>query len=365
MIASSSLSEVDSEKEDQVSPMLGSRLHGKSFALSPVLCQPSVLSHGSRGRCGSFPLNLPSNNSPEKSPRKSTISRPQNAIRNYSSFSIIGTINGITKNHNQDDYLIMPQFCDRDTRHLFGVFDGNGEFGHMVSSYIKEKLPYNLEVILDTETNMSNALKQAFLQTNEELLQLENVNFNSSGSTGIIVLLEGNSLFCAYLGDSKAILGRKEGNKIKPIQMTREHKPSLPEEKSRIESCGGRVEPILDENGNRNGQDRVWFKYEKFPGLAFSRNFGHKASTRIGIVAEPEVYVYELDVEDEYIIIGTDGLWEFIPNDEALQLMQNFISSSELEKSAENLCFESYRRWKANTSHSDDITAVILDISAK
>jgi len=39
----------------------------------------------------------------------------------------------------------------KNNRHLFGVFDGNGEFGHMVSAYIKDKLPYNLEVILDTQ----------------------------------------------------------------------------------------------------------------------------------------------------------------------------------------------------------------------
>jgi len=90
--------------------------------------------------------------------------------------------------------------------------------------------------------------------------------------------------------------------------MTREHKPSIPVEKSRIESSGGRVSPITDENGNKRGQDRVWFKYNKFPGLAFSRNFGHKASRSIGIIAEPEVFVYDLDIEDQLIVIGTDGL---------------------------------------------------------
>lgn len=106
-------------------------------------------------------------------------------------------------------------------------------------------------------------------------------------------------------------------------------------------------------------------KYEKFPGLAFSRNFGHKISTRIGIIAEPEIFVKDLEMEDQLIIMGTDGLWEFINNEEMALMLQGVVGLDEFESSGEMICLEAFKRWRMHEAHSDDITAIVLDISAR
>lgn len=246
------------ESQDSISPPPLSRLHGRSFGLKPILSHSCILGSSNRPRCGSFPSSLSS--SPDSSPKKRENPqsvRSKNIVRNYSAFTITGALQGVTKKHNQDEFLLMPNFLEKETLHLYGVFDGNGEYGHMVSSFIKDKLPYNLEVILDTEIDIKIALRRAFLQTNDELLELENVDFGSSGTTAVIVFIADEKIYCAYLGDSKSIIGRKKDFIISSIQMTREHKPSIPEERQRIESLGGRVEPVTDDYGDRTGQDRV------------------------------------------------------------------------------------------------------------
>jgi serine/threonine protein phosphatase PrpC len=84
-----------------------------------------------------------------------------------------------------------------------------------------------------------------------------------SGTTFTAILVHREKIYAANVGDSRAVLFKKEaGNSIiESIYLTKDHKPDLECEKERIEKCNGRVHPIIHKsNGRRIGVHRVWCK---------------------------------------------------------------------------------------------------------
>ncbi len=49
---------------------------------------------------------------------------------------------------------------------------------------------------------------------------------------------------------------------------------------------------------------------------------------RSGVSAEPETLEHIVDEYDEFMIIATDGVWDVIDNNQAVQMVQNFSSKS-------------------------------------
>ena len=105
-----------------------------------------------------------------------------------------------------------------------------------------------------------------------------------------------NKIICLNAGDSRGILI----NNKEIIQLSRDHKPELPDEKNRINLFGGVVDKYT--NGfYKSGPYRVWVKNEEYPGLAMSRSIGDFVASRIGVICEPEILEYELSKESKYI----------------------------------------------------------------
>ena len=61
------------------------------------------------------------------------------------SLSVPGEDNAIPKDNNQDAYVALKGFCGSDRAHLFAIFDGHGEDGHLLTAYLREKIPQVLE----------------------------------------------------------------------------------------------------------------------------------------------------------------------------------------------------------------------------
>jgi serine/threonine protein phosphatase PrpC len=64
------------------------------------------------------------------------------------------------------------------------------------------------------------------------------------------------------------------------------------------------------------GPQRVWIKDEEVPGLAMSRSFGDKVAASVGVICIPEIKEYKYNKGDSFFILASDGLWEFIDNNE-------------------------------------------------
>ncbi len=73
---------------------------------------------------------------------------------------------------------------------------------------------------------------------------------------------------------------------------------------------------ILDENDEFVGPERVWLKNEDIPGLAMTRSFGDQIAASVGILAEPEINAWKFTNEDKFLILASDGVWEFIESEE-------------------------------------------------
>ena len=47
-----------------------------------------------------------------------------------------------------------------------------------------------------------------------------------------------------------------------------------------------------------------------------TRSIGDKAGREAGVISEPEVLEFSISSEDAFIVIASDGIWEFINNEE-------------------------------------------------
>jgi serine/threonine protein phosphatase PrpC len=65
----------------------------------------------------------------------------------------------------------------------------------------------------------------------------------------------------------------------------------------------------------------VWLKDEELPGLAMSRSFGDLVACQVGVNAIPECREVVLTPEDKVIVIASDGVWEFMSNEEVANIV--------------------------------------------
>jgi len=148
--------------------------------------------------------------------------------------------------------------------------------------------------------------------------------------------------------------------------LSRDHKPSDPDEAERIVNSGGRIDSYRDTKGNKVGPERVWLLNEDIPGLAMSRSFGDTVASSVGVNSIPEQFEFLLGPEDKVIVLASDGVWEFLTNEEAGSIILPFYLNKNAEKAAETLVRAAFKKWKQNESFTiDDITCIVIFIEIK
>jgi len=155
------------------------------------------------------------------------------------------------------------------------------------------------------------------------------------------------------VGDSRVVGCSKNGAVYKAIDLTVDQNPDRPDEQARILATGGRVFDW--------GVPRVWLADVDMPGLAMSRSFGDLAAESVGVFSQPEVRAFEIDRDTAFIIVASDGVWEFISSQEAVDLVAAFHANGQSPQEAcTALVNESLRLWNEEEDVVDDITAVIV-----
>ena len=273
------------------------------------------------------------------------------------------------KKTNQDNFFIYNNFNNNPDYIYMGICDGHGMFGQGVSTFLVNNLPQNLNTTL-LNKNMKNLSNQnitiltpifvsTFISTNNQLSEDDRIDTAFSGSTCVSLLYTPSRIICINVGDSRCVLGKFDGEKWISKNLSRDHKPDIDSENERIVKSGGRVEPYRDVNGNFVGPERVWVKGGDLPGLAMSRSFGDEVAHLVGVITEPEIVEYFLSKEDKFVVLGSDGLWEFISSEECIEIVKDFYLEKNVEGALTFLYKEASKRWILEEEIIDDITILI------
>ncbi|KAI3979508.1 hypothetical protein MKX01_001700 [Papaver californicum] len=234
-----------------------------------------------------------------------------------------------SKGINQDSAILVQGFGTDEGANLCGVFDGHGTNGQLVSKLVRECLPSLLldqKNLISSSTNgddyvenWSKACIVAYQAMEDELKSRENLECSCSGTTSVTVIKQGEDLIIANLGDSRAVLGTSSdnGEMMMAVQLTTDLKPSVLEEVERIRASNGRVFA----HENEAHILRVWLPNEKYPGLAMTRAFGDFDLKDYGIIAIPQISHHHLNINDKFVVLASDGVWDVLSNDQVVAIM--------------------------------------------
>ncbi|KAG6731719.1 hypothetical protein I3842_01G143300 [Carya illinoinensis] len=171
-----------------------------------------------------------------------------------------------------------------------------------------------------------------------------------------LIVWEGENIVIANVGDSRAVLATSDdAGHLVPLQLSIDLKPNLPQEAERIAESKGRVFCLQDEPGVY----RIWKPNGQTTGLALSRALGDYCLKDHGLISVPDVTQRNLTSRDKFVILATDGIWDVISNQEAVQIVS---STPDREKSAKRLVECAVRGWKHKKRGiaMDDISAICL-----
>ena len=279
---------------------------------------------------------------------------------------------------NQDT-LFKVKFGDINYSY-YGVCDGHGPSGHFVSDFIKSNIAFIVykhlkSLLIQNKNNSTTALNKAddsnidftklfkdcFLLMDSKLNENKSIDIELSGTTCVSLLFCENRIISANVGDSRAIKGQFNflQNKWSYIPLSRDHKPSDKDEAERIKQYKGLIHPYIDDDGNYAGPDRVWMD-DELPGLAMSRSFGDEIASRVGVFSEPEVKIFPFKEEDRFIVIASDGLWEYVSNEEVIDIVKDYFEKKDCDGAVSKLYEISHERWVQYDDYIDDISIIVV-----
>lgn len=302
------------------------------------------------------------------------------------------------RKENQDAYCVFAPFTDIPPAHLLqqdsnhahrqiflGVFDGHGAEGRSIAHYARDYIStmsreasanlvstvhpsgnsgyVTVPPTADMHRARMDTLKAAFSRAERALTESDSgIDHVFSGTTAVVAWLFGRHVYTAWTGDSRCVVGRcmapENGRvKFKSVDLSHDQKPVRWDEKRRVKMAGGRIE-----KWQRNmGPLRVWLPRDWTPGLAMTRSIGDTVLSEYGVSPVPEVTYATLGTDDSFMVLASDGVWEFMTSQEVVDFLGRMRREGRrANESAEALVREAVRRWRRSEIVVDDTTAVVM-----
>lgn len=234
----------------------------------------------------------------------------------------------------EDFILIKKEFLIKQSHNLslFAIFDGHG--GGHVAEYLKNNFSDVLNKVIteNQDLDYTELLKTAIKTIDKDLEKLDNVK--ECGSTGTIILIDNDTVYCANVGDSKCYyINDKEA-----IQMTEDHNCKNKDEVEAIKKKGVKV-----------------FNGRVFGCLSLTRTFGDTDFKEFEINCEPYITKKSINKDNiKYIIIASDGIWDIVDSNQLFK-MQNELKNGSSEELCNNLV-----EYSLKGGSSDNISCIVL-----
>jgi len=290
------------------------------------------------------------------------------------------------RKNNEDKFICIPNLNEKfdlddfPPQAFFGVYDGHSGM-EAVDFVCCNLLHYfcNHEFF---KTDPVKALTEVHEMMDKNFLSKAKKNNWKSGTTALTALLRGNKIYIANLGDSRAVLCRKE----KAVALSIDHRPNRPEETARVIAANGWIESTEVLNIPRLYRKHLeeeeleeeeamkligWVTVTRVNGcLGMTRSIGdilikdwrdiQFPDTEFKgdlVIPTPEIHVETIDrMNDRFLILATDGLWDIFSNQEAV----DFVRSSLLRKKNLDKIAEELVEMGIELGSLDNITVVIL-----
>ena len=91
-----------------------------------------------------------------------------------------------------------------------------------------------------------------------------------------------------------------------------------------------------------------------------SRSIGDFIAHSVGVSTDPEVMRFELKPDDKFIIIASDGVWEFLSNEDVAKIVWPFFLKNSPEQAGNAIVRAAAQKWRENDTVIDDITCVTI-----
>ncbi len=242
---------------------------------------------------------------------------------------------------NEDKHNALLKKDNNSHVNFFGVYDGHG--GNKVSTFLSKNAPSYF-----TDKRIKYPLSKTYVHKVfnhlQNVLRNDHKNFSyNSGSTCLIAInfkKENNEyLNVLNVGDSRCVLCRNN----MAISLTKDHKPHWPEESVRINQLGGKI--YFD------GDD--W----RINDLSVSRAFGDiDASPHV--THTPELFRYKIDKGDKFVILGCDGLWDVVSNQEAVNFVISNCYSSKFKLENKKIA-RKLAEYAIKKGSTDNVTVIV------
>ena len=263
------------------------------------------------------------------------------------------------RKRQEDAHISALSLGDEKKIDVFGVFDGHG--GKEISKFVSEHFIDELTKNNNLNTDMTQALKETFIKMDEIMQTPKSIEeikkyarlskeeddkqtkneppnsqmallsqimgqkdpeandiFMRTGCTACVLGVdEGKKkLYFANAGDSRVVMCKKGIAEA----MSEDHKPELETEKTRIYKADGWIS-----EGRVKGNLNLT---RGFGDLEYKQNKNLKPEEQM-ITANPDIKVIDFSSDIDFVIIGCDGIWDCLKNQEAC----DFVSKKLKEKS--------------------------------
>ncbi|KAJ6331951.1 hypothetical protein OIU76_010349 [Salix suchowensis] len=224
------------------------------------------------------------------------------------------------------------------------VFDGHG--GKSAAHFVCEHLPRVIVKDADFPVKLEKVVARSFIETDaafEKSCSLESAH--SSGTTALTAMVFGSPYLTSKIILSWVTVLNELYFKLRKCQRITDL--AALKKRTRIESLGGFID-----DGYLNGQLGVTRALGDWH-LEGMKKTGDKSGP---LSAEPELKLVTLTKEDEFLIIGSDGIWDVYSNQNAVDFVRKRLQEhNDVKQCCREMVGEAIRR-----QATDNLTVVIV-----